>query len=91
MSLDTAFARSSSMLDPGQIPYPPNGVIDASDRAFMLEFYTSASPYPDVGVGSPSWAVTVPATPTMAVVVVASASFAVSVPDHDDAIAVIVR
>lgn len=40
MAIDTATKRFSIMLDPGEMPYPPDGSFDAADRLFMLEFYS---------------------------------------------------
>lgn len=40
MAIDTANKRNSAMLEPGQMPWPPDGAISADDRLVMLEFYS---------------------------------------------------
>lgn len=39
MAIDSAAKRQSSMLDPGAIPYLPDGSISVNDQLLMLEFY----------------------------------------------------
>ncbi len=90
MSLSTATGRASSMLDPGQFPWPTDGSVDAQDRGAMLEFFSETSSSSSSLMSSPAWTVTIPATPTLAVVVPGSAAWAAEVPDHDDAWRVVI-
>lgn len=43
MAIDTAAKRNSAMLDPGNMPWPPDGTIGVADRLVMLEFYSGVS------------------------------------------------
>ena len=40
MAIDTAAKRNSALLDPGNLPWPPDGTIAVGDRLVMLEFYS---------------------------------------------------
>lgn len=40
MAIDTAAKRNSALLDPGNLPWPPDGSIAVADRLVMLEFYS---------------------------------------------------
>ena len=40
MAIDTAAKRNSALLDPGNMPWQPDGTISVGDRLVMLEFYS---------------------------------------------------
>lgn len=40
MAIDSAGKRNSALLDPGNMPWPPDGTIAVGDRLVMLEFYS---------------------------------------------------
>lgn len=43
MAIDSPAKRNSAMLDPGNLPWPPDGTIAVGDRLVMLEFYSGIS------------------------------------------------
>lgn len=43
MAIDSAAKRNSALLDPGNLPWPPDGTIAVDDRLVMLEFYSGIS------------------------------------------------
>lgn len=46
MAIDTAAKRNSALLDPGNLPWPPDGTIATGDRLVMLEFYSGIAADP---------------------------------------------
>lgn len=56
MAIDTAAKRNSALLDPGNLPWPPDGTIATADRLVMLEFYSGiAAAAPSVLVPCDTW------------------------------------
>ncbi len=56
MAIDSANKRFSIMLEPGLMPYPPDGTLGTADRIDMLEFYSGiAADEPVVIVAANPW------------------------------------
>jgi hypothetical protein len=46
VAIDSAAKRNSALLDPGNMPWPPDGTIAVGDRLVMLEFYSGIAAEP---------------------------------------------